>query len=104
MSETDLQRAILEALSLLPGVMPIRVNSGSPIRRFRGAKKGTADIVGIVEPGRFFALEVKAGRRSVCSPEQLAFLELVRKLGGIAQVVRSVDEAIAAIKQGERQR
>lgn len=62
-----------------------------------GLVRGGADLIGIVAPrGRFFALEVKAERGRV-STEQTQFIELVRRMGGFAAVVRSVDEAKAAL-------
>ncbi len=46
--------------------------------------------------GRFLALEVKSAKGWV-RPEQLAFIEMVKRLGGIAGVVRSVHEALALV-------
>jgi hypothetical protein len=46
--------------------------------------------------GRFVALEVKTPRGRV-TPEQQRFITLVRARGGFAAVVRSVDDAIAAV-------
>jgi hypothetical protein len=58
------------------------------------AINGTSDILGIVN-GRFIALEVKtdAGRPSA---EQLAFIRRVTACGGLACVVRSVDQTRSA--------
>jgi hypothetical protein len=51
--------------------------------------------------GRFVALEVKT-RTGRVSPEQARFLELVRKMGGFACVVRSADEALRAIERARK--
>ena len=64
-----------------------------------GLCKGSADIIGIGEGGRFVAAEVKTATGRV-SAEQRAFLEHVNRRGGIAGVVRSVDDALALIKGG----
>ena len=48
--------------------------------------------------GRFLALEVKSPTGRV-RPEQIAFIEMVTRLGGIAGVVRSVPEALALVDQ-----
>ena len=60
---------------------------------------GGSDIIGIrtiirggVEIGQFVALEVKAKGKNP-TPKQRQFLEVIRGLGGLAAVVRSVEEA-----------
>lgn len=45
----------------------------------------------------FVAIEVKAGTKP--SPEQLTFIENVRRGGGIAGIARSPEEAVALITQ-----
>jgi hypothetical protein len=60
-----------------------------------GLAVGSADLIGCLD-GRFVALEVKAATGRA-SPEQRQWLDLVRRNGGFACVVRSVDEARAAI-------
>ncbi len=67
-----------------------------------GLGKGSADLVGIIRgPGRAIALEVKTPS-GVVSPEQPLWLAAVRALGGFAAVVRSPEEAIAAIDRACR--
>jgi hypothetical protein len=72
-----------------------------------GLVRGASDILGILEPtGRWFCLEIKSpGARTspARAAEQRLFRELIRKRGGFAAVVTSLDEAMAAYiraKQG----
>lgn len=67
-----------------------------------GLAKGSADLVGILRPaGRWFCLEVKA-ERGALRPDQRLWLELVRKFGGFAAVVRSVEEAVEALDRARK--
>ncbi len=62
-----------------------------------GLTTGAADLVGVLAPsGRWFALEVKSAKGQL-TPEQTLWLALVRRMGGFAGVVRSVDDARAAL-------
>lgn len=67
--------------------------------------KGVADILGVVAPnGRLLAIEVKVPetrspdgkrilrRKGMPSPEQVAFIEMVNRMGGIAFVARSIKD------------
>lgn len=57
-----------------------------------GLCKGSADLIGIHgDGGRFIALEVKTGKVRLAS-EQKRYLDLITSMGGIAAVVRSVDD------------
>ena len=62
------------------------------------AINGTSDVLGILNCGRFVALEVKDKGKP--SPEQLAFIAKVRALGGIGAVVRSCDQVREALQSG----
>lgn len=63
-----------------------------------GLGKGGSDLIGMVNnSGRLIALEVKDGRDTM-KPDQLMFQELVRKFGGYAAEVRSVEDAIKALE------
>ena len=53
----------------------------------------------LVPEGRFVALEVKAPNGKGPTPEQERFLELVRRSGGFAAVVRSVSDAREAVSR-----
>jgi len=58
-----------------------------------GLCHGASDLIGLIRPtGRFLAIEVKT-RKGKLSHDQKAFLELVKKSGGVAGVARSAEEA-----------
>jgi hypothetical protein len=61
-----------------------------------GLGRGSADLVGILRGGRFIALEVKTPSGRV-GRDQISWMHAVRSAGGFASVVRSVDEAMAAL-------
>jgi hypothetical protein len=82
-----------------------------------GLPEGSADLVGILRVlggivtndtfvpcaiGRFFALEVKRPRGGRQSAGQRQWGELVRIMGGFYAVVRSPDEAMAALERARR--
>lgn len=66
-----------------------------PYRPFRAMPQGVSDLIGW-RGGQFVAIEGKFGRRQP-TEEQAAFIALVLEHGGIAGVVRSVDEARALL-------
>ena len=111
--ERDIQSTILVALSHGPTRL-LRINAGvawqgTVIERtqhrlvlarpyaIRLAAPGVSDLIGWTEGGRFVAIEVKAPRGRL-TDEQAAFIELVRRSGGLAGVARSVDEARKIIR------
>jgi hypothetical protein len=61
-------------------------------------KAGSADIIGVLPGGRFLAVEVKA-KGGRLTPEQSAFLERVRALGGITILARSFRDIDNALRQ-----
>lgn len=76
-----------------------------------GLAPGSADLIGIcsviVEPemvgmeiGQFLSIEIKTPTGRV-DPKQLVWQETVRKLGGIAEIFRTAEEAEAFLK-GDR--
>jgi hypothetical protein len=99
MSEGAIQDAIRVALSGEPGLVLWRNNVGIAEHRGQrvryGLAVGSADLVGCLD-GRFVALEVKTATGRA-APEQRLWLDLVRRYGGFAAIVRSVDEARAAV-------
>lgn len=81
--------------SLQPGDVVVR--QGRPLHA--GLCKGSSDVIGFrsIEVGsqriaQFVALEVKTGKGRA-TEEQRHFLALVERMGGIAAIVRSVEEA-----------
>jgi hypothetical protein len=109
-SEADLQHAIRLDLGTEPGLTLFRNETGVAKHQLRhrtghvryGLCKGSADLIGILAPpGRFIALEIKT-RTGKPTSEQTQFLELIRKRGGFACVVRSVQEAREAIARARK--
>lgn len=106
MLERSIQTAIRLALGREPDLTLWRNETGVAEHRGRhvryGLCVGSADLIGILAPsGRFVALELKTAHGRV-SPEQTRFLDLVRKRGGFAAVVRSVEDARAALDRARR--
>jgi len=58
-----------------------------------GLCKGSADLIGITNTGKFFAIEVKTPKGRA-SKEQIQFIEHVNKQGGIAGIARSPQDAV----------
>jgi len=71
-----------------------------------GLAPGSADIIGILAPlGRLVALEVKTHRPgSKQSDDQINWARVVRELGGIYEVVRSVDDARSVLAHARQSR
>jgi len=97
-NESQLSAAIRLALGRVPDLVLWRNNSGvaeykNGARVRYGLVPGASDLIGIYR-GRFVAIEVKTPRGRVTREQQM-FLDLVARLGGIARVVRSVEEAVA---------
>lgn len=62
-------------------------------------RKGVSDVLGFnKKTGRFIAVEVKFGRDRL-SPQQEAFLNEVRKAGGIAIEARDMDGFLSEIER-----
>ncbi len=104
MAEREVQHAIREAVGCLPGVVFWRNQTGFTMEDGRGIRyglaKGSSDLIGIVD-GRFVALEVKAGKGRT-SKDQETFFRCVRRAGGFACAVWSVEEALAAIERSRK--
>ncbi len=100
MSETELLSAVMSALRREPGCVPMRNNSGAARRgkvytRY-GLGTGSADIICVVR-GRFLALECKVDKGKQ-SEEQVAWQRTVEAAGGRYAVVRSVLDAVQAVR------
>jgi hypothetical protein len=60
--------------------------------RSNSVKKGVSDIIGFHKlNGQFIAVDIKVGKDKL-SPEQSEFLRQVEKAGGVAIVVKSIDD------------
>lgn len=110
--ERIIQADIMLAARQAPGVRVFRNNTGAALDRAGrlihfGLCEGSSDLIGwqslVVTPdmvgqtlARFLAWEVKneTGRPT---PKQQAFLDAVRRAGGIAALVRSTDEALSSV-------
>lgn len=122
MREAEIQTAIRKELGTIPGLVIWRNASGmtghsstcpqcgyeqgdmddGPRIRYGLVPKGGADLIGMMAPtGRLIALEVKTPKGRP-TPEQLLFLDLVRRRGGFACIVRSVPEALAAVERARQ--
>lgn len=97
--EHDIQQAILLALGQRRDLRLWRNNAGMAFGKGRAVRFGVvgqADISGILTGGRRLELEVKApGERP--TEEQVRFGSMITRYGGVWAVVRSVEEAIAAV-------
>jgi hypothetical protein len=100
MSETDLMRQILVAVSAIPGAVFWRVNVGV-FRSFSGRETvrcgipGQSDIAGCYR-GRHVEIEVKTGTGRL-SPEQRRWKMAVERAGGIWVLARTPHDALFAL-------
>jgi hypothetical protein len=113
MSETDLQQRIRLALGTRPDLRLFRNNTGTlpdprtgrPVQF--GLARGSADLIGYrtvtITPDMvgqqvavFTSLEVKTPTGRI-RPEQTNWLHTIKRAGGIAAIVRSVEDARDAI-------
>jgi len=105
--EGRIQAEIRLALGKEPDLVLWRISPSAPTgeggRVLRTAPEGIADLCGVLAPtGRWFCLEVKT-RTGRARPEQVQWSELVRSRGGFYAVVRSVDEALAALAKAREE-
>lgn len=107
--EGRLMREIQVALSAA-GHRLVRVNAGrgwvGPTKRhndgsvtikhaqpFVGVPEGVSDLIGCAADGAFCAVEVKT-EKGRPSDAQMAYIQMVRSLGGRAGVARSPEDAV----------
>jgi hypothetical protein len=97
--EKDVQATCLDWLRVL-GAFPVRINSGAlkvgtRLVRFN-REPGCSDALCVLPGGRFLAVEFKRAGRDRTSAkrkaEQQSFRQQVVRAGGLAVVVRSLDE------------
>lgn len=99
--EKSVQKSVIAFLQLR-GAFVIRTNSGGvkfgdQFVKFNSAR-GCSDLL-VCYRGRWLALEVKRDEKAVPTDEQEAFLAEVKRAGGVAQVVRSIDDAKVILDQ-----
>lgn len=96
-AENKVVKDCLEYLNFLPFTCVWR-NNAIPVkgRTFIG-RKGVSDIIGIHDR-RFIGIECKT-LSGVLSPDQERFIMDIESNGGIALVVRSLDDLIRQIKE-----
>lgn len=104
--ESCLVKACIELLTL-KGYFAIRNNSGMLVikdkdktRAVKMGLKGSADIIACSPTGKFVAIECKASRGRLTKAQQ-EFLEKIQSLGGIALVIRNVDDLIKFLERKE---
>lgn len=98
-AEGDLVRAALSYLKVM-GILSWRNNTGMLKDRngrpVRYGCTGSGDIFGIVSGGRFLSVECKVGKNKE-SDAQAEFRRDVLAAGGLAVVIRSLDELEEAL-------
>ena len=64
-----------------------------------GLGKGSCDLVGfVIGSARFFCIETKTATGKLRA-DQIAWMNVVRKNGGVAEVARSVEDAIDILQR-----
>lgn len=104
--EREIQKAISEALELMPGMKLWRQNTGAMGGSHKGKRwyvkfgtPGQADISGILKAnGRRIELEVKRPGE-VQTKDQKLFEQMILEHNGIYHVVHCVDEAMAFMRR-----
>ena len=96
MTETEIQKEILETLNKLEGVKLRRNSVGSNGRYKFGLGAGTSDLIGWYE-GCYFAVEVKVPGKTP-TKEQQDFIDEVNTAGGIAYYADSVEMAMKKLR------
>lgn len=99
--EGDLVRQCLAYLAL-QNIPAWRMNTGATRageRFIRFGTPGMADIIGIYPGGRFLAVETKSPKGRL-RPTQEVWLGRVRDAGGVALVVRSLDDLVKGLADG----
>ena len=102
-TETPILQAVRKALASTGLVMLFRNSVGyDDVRRIRyGFGKGSPDLCGILKPsGRFVGFEVKTPIGRLTADQKL-WHAAARAVGGFVAVVRSADEAMAALSRAQ---
>ena len=97
MTETQLQREIIQFLQCL-GIVVWRTHSGTSMGgKMHHAPAGTPDIIGYLPGGRMLALEVKLPG-GVVSDAQANWLKHAKSQGVLCAVVRSPKDAADIVR------
>jgi Holliday junction resolvase len=99
MKESDIQKQISDFLEY-SGFLVIKINNVG-IMKPNGSyipprQKGISDLIAC-KNGRFYAFEVKNEKGKLTKHQEL-FLEQVKVVGGVAGVVRSIEDVKKKIK------
>ncbi len=94
--EATVLESVIRYARIHPKVAWIRrINTGAvkmQSRYMRFGFVGCSDLIGQMIDGRFLALECKSNTGKL-TEEQTAFLDRVKRHGGVAGMVRSIDDA-----------
>lgn len=105
-SESQVLSAVLNYLRRHPSVAWVeRMQVGAyetEDRYIRYGFRGLSDIIGQMRDGRILCIEVKRERGGRVSDAQQAFIDRVRLHGGVAGVVRGIEEAELLLKFANR--
>jgi len=74
--------------------MALNIRTQKP---FKYGLKGSADIIGILDNGKFLAIEIKTGKATQ-SKEQKNFAAMIKKHSGHYFVCRKTDDALNFVK------
>jgi len=94
--ESDIQKAVSDYLQLR-GFLVIKINNTGIYKQATGTyipprQKGISDLIAC-KNGRFYAFEIKASKGKLSEAQALFLSEVVAK-GGVAAVVRGLDDVI----------
>lgn len=98
-SEKEIQKSILDYLSIKK-IVAWRTNSGLQFSNYKGkeyvtrlAPRGTPDIIGFSNDGRFIGIEVKKPG-GIVSEEQQYFIDKLNRSGGTGIIAYSLDDVM----------
>lgn len=100
-SESTILSAILQYLAYRQGVYAWRMNVGGVKYGDQYVKfgfKGLSDIIGILENGRFLAIEVKS-KTGKQTDDQRFFQDQIEGMGGLYILARSLDDVADVINE-----
>ena len=100
---TDLINSILLALSKTGKITAWRNETGTARsmdghRIIRFGLKGSSDIIGIADSGRFIAIECKLGRDQL-REEQINFRRMISGRNGVYIEARSIDDVMSELEK-----